>query len=222
MNQEILFEKLEKSHVDQADYQLNKTKQYNLGQAIYQFGEVPKGVFYIKDGAVKITRIGANGKEIIVRIAHAHDFVGYLSLLKSWSYLTSAIAIENAEVYFFPKDLFLTAIKTDHDIAHGVINLLCERSVDCISDLVDMASKNVEQRLCAALLILDKIESKKPQKSNLIRLMKKDISAMIGAVPETVSRQLAKLEKEGFIKIHEKGVEIISKHHLAKISNLGD
>lgn len=222
MNKENLFEKLEKLYLSQSDNKKQKTRYYESDQYIYRFGEVPKGIFYIRKGAVKITRIGANGKEIIIRIANSHDFIGYLSLLKYWSYMTSATAIENTEIYFFPKDIFLAAIKTDNEFAFEVIDLLCERSIDSISGMVDMASKSVEQRLCAALLTLDQIAIKKYGKPSIIKLRKKDISSMIGSVPETVSRQLAKLEKEGFITTTDKGIEVISRHHLAKISNLGD
>lgn len=222
MNTEKLFDKLEKLYLSQQNDNHNKTIHFASGQDIYNFGEVPKGIFYVKEGAVKIIKIGANGREIIVRIANSHDFIGYLSLLKSWSYLTSAISLEESEIYFFPKSIFLKAIKTDSEFAYNVIDLLCERSMDSITGMVDMASKNVEQRLSATLLTLDKAETKKYGRSGIIKFRKKDISSMIGSVPETVSRQLAKLERDGLIKTTDKGIEIINRYLLAQISNLGD
>lgn len=221
-NSELLFEKLEKMYLDQLEEGMPKPICFDQDETIYRFGEVPKGIFYIKEGSVKISRVGTKGKEVIIRIASTHDFIGYLSLLKSWSYLTSAASIASSEIYFIPKSIFLEAINTDHDFARKVIDLVCESSLGSANGIVDLASKNVKQRLCATLLTLDKIQTKAYGQTGLISFRKKDISAMIGATPETVSRYLAELESEGLVKINLKSIEIINKHGLESRSNLGD
>ncbi len=221
-NAERLFEKLEKIYLDQLPEDSRKTIHFDQDDEVYRFGEVPKGIFYIKEGSVKISRIGAKGKEVIIRVASSHDFIGYLSLLKSWSYLTSATCVEESEIYFVPKSIFLEAISSDHDFAYRVIDLVCESSIGSADGIVDLASKNVKQRLCASLLTLDKIQTKAYGQTGLISFRKKDISSMIGAAPETVSRYLAELETGSLIKVNPKNIEIINKHGLATISSLGD
>lgn len=219
---EKLFEKLERLYLDHLPEEQRITRHFERDCMVYRFGEVPKGIFYIKEGSIKITRLGANGKEVIIRIASNHDFIGYLSLLKSWSYLTSATTLETSEIYFFPKNIFLEAINEDTEFAYGVIGLVCESSLDSAAGLVDLASKNVKQRLCASLLTLDKVETKAYGQNGVISFRKKDISSMIGAAPETVSRYLAELEADGLIKVHLKNIELINRQGLTNISNLGD
>lgn len=221
-NAERLFEKLKKIYLDQLPEDVRKPVHFNQDDEIYRFGEVPKGIFYIKEGSVKISRIGAKGREVIIRVASSHDFIGYLSLLKSWSYLTSAISVESSEIYFIPKSIFLEAINSDHDFAYRVIDLVCESSLGSAEGIVDLASKNVKQRLCATLLTLDKIQTRAYGQTGLINFRKKDIGAMIGAAPETVSRYLAELESDRLVNINPKNIEIVNKHGLATISSLGD
>lgn len=219
---EDLFEKLQERYLAQSLQVPQKAKLYRRNAPVYGYGEVPKGIFFLKSGSLKVIRIGANGREVIIRVAAAHDFVGYLSLLKSSFYLTSAIALEDAEVYFFPKKVFLEAIDADSDFAYDVIDLVCNNSLNSTAVLVDMASKSVKQRLCAALLTLSKIEGTSDQVNNKVSFRKKDISAMIGAAPETVSRYLAELENEALISVYQAGIEIVNKQGLIAVSNLGD
>ncbi len=219
---EILFEKLEKLHKKKTGFGFNVTRHYGEGDHLYNYGEIPRGIFYIKSGSVKITRIGSNGRELILRVAQSHDFVGYLSLLKAWSYKTTAICLEASEIYFISKPIFLKAIQTDNDFAYGVIKLICDRYLDTTDDMVDLASKTVKQRICAALLTLDKAKAKKNGNIGVVKIKRKDLGSMVGTIPETVSRQLAELEKEGLIKTSEKSIEIINRHSLATISKLGD
>ena len=219
---EELFEKLEQLYLETTGHEIQQYKHYHKNQHVYHFGEIPKGIYYIKEGSVKVTRFGANGREIIIRVAQSHDFVGYLSLLKSWSYKTSAISMEESEIYFIAKPIFMKSLHADHDFAYGVIDLLCDKLFDSTQGVIDLATKSVKQRLCTALLTLQNGSLTQDHTSGIIRFKRKDIAAMIGTIPETVSRQLAELEKEDMIRASEKHLEIINRDKLARLSKLGD
>lgn len=219
---EQLFEKLTSLYEETTGHTIQLVKQFEADRPLYRYGEIPKGIYYINKGSVKVTKYGSNGREIIIRIARAHDFVGYLSLLKGWSYKTTAICLEEAEVYFIAKTVFIKSIKADPEFGYQVIRMLCDRLGTSDDTIEGLATKSVRERLSTTLLTLSKAELAPDGVPGFIKLKRKDIASMIGTIPETLSRQLTELEHMGFLKNHDKFIEILNREELTKISKLVD
>ena len=221
--EEELFNRLSELYIKTTGHILDQAKYYEKGKDIYRMGEIPKGIYYLNKGASKVTRLGVNGREVILRIAGPHEFIGYLSLLKGWSFKSTATCVEDSEVYFIPRTVFLKLLRTDLHFANGVIQMLCEKLCYSTDEVTDLVTKNVKQRLCTVLLALDQaINHENGTNSGLLRLKKKDIASMVGTVPETLSRQLSTLEDEGLIGVNEKSIELINRGKLLYVSELGD
>ena len=54
--------------------------QYKKGQLIYCENSTPLGVYFVQKGKVKISKIGCDGKEQILRIATENEMIGYKNL----------------------------------------------------------------------------------------------------------------------------------------------
>lgn len=221
---EVFFNELSRIYLEIVGHKLPEAKKYKKGQQVYTEGQVPKGVYYIKKGSVNITRNNA-GKPITVRLGLKHNFIGYLSLLKHWDYTTTATTIENAELYFIPKQVFLKAIHTDNKFANIIIDTLCSRVNESNSMIVDLITKEVQQRLAVLLLTLEHtVEEGKDYGEGFLHFSKKDLAAILNIKPETLSRNLAQLSKDAVIKLHKKdnAIEILSKQKLLHLSKLED
>lgn len=225
LTEEQLFIKLLEIYDESTDHHLDHLKTLQKEKDIYLQGEMPKGVYYLKKGKVKVTQLGINGREVILRIANSNQFVGYLSLLKGGGYRTSATCLMDSEVYFVPKSIFLKSIKTDIAFANGVIRMLCD-NLSCSSDeITSLATKNVRQRLSSVLLALDHAfnhNGGKVNGSGSVRLKKKDIASLVGTVPETLSRKLSIMENEGLLRVDDKSIHLTNREMLIRISELGD
>ncbi|CAN0179637.1 unnamed protein product, partial [Chrysoparadoxa australica] len=62
------------------------TNTYKKGQTLFVQGNHPFGLYCVSTGNIKITKIGADGKESIVRIASAGDVLGHRSLFTDQFY----------------------------------------------------------------------------------------------------------------------------------------
>ena len=81
-----------------------EAKKYKTGQTVYVEGQTLKGIYYIKKGSVRITR-NNDCQPVTVRLATKHNFIGYLSLIKDWDYISTAVTMENTELYFYQKEV---------------------------------------------------------------------------------------------------------------------
>lgn len=100
-------------------------RTFKKGEFIYRKGNKPKGVYFMKYGWVKIFRGGNEGDEVILRMLGHNEFIGYVSLLKDTPYPDNAQALEYCELYFFPRNVFLTLIHENCDFTRSIIQMLC-------------------------------------------------------------------------------------------------
>ncbi|OHX67421.1 Crp/Fnr family transcriptional regulator [Flammeovirga pacifica] len=198
--------------------QLHTCHFFKKGQPIFQEESVPTGVFCISEGLVKVTKLGSNGKEQILRIAKPGDFVGYKSLIKGGRYRASAIAIEDSSICLIPKAIFMELLHENVAFYQQIVHLLCEVIDNAESKLTDIAYKPVRGRIAEALLLLDKAFEDKEQ----ITLTREDLAGLVGTVKETAIRIISEFKHEKLIEINKRSIKIINPDGLVKISHLYD
>ena len=96
--------------------QLNSNKyrvNYKAGETICKLGTKPLGLICLYEGKVKITRTGSNGNEQIVSLKKPVDFIGFRTLMRENTFMTSAVAIENSSVCIVDKNDFFNIIKNN-------------------------------------------------------------------------------------------------------------
>lgn len=222
---EELFEGLKAAYAEIEGAVLPKARKFKKGEILYREGQVPKGVFYVKSGIIKLTHAPHTKNPVTIRFAVKHDFVGYLSLIKHWDYVTTATAIEPSEVYFIPKKVFMQVMHNGHKYTSMLLDLLCNRITESDKTLINLLSKEVMQRLALLLLSINHSKTHEPgHVDGIVKIPKKDLASILNVSAETLSRNLAKLAKQKAIKLQSKTstVEIISKQVLLQLSGIND
>jgi CheY-like chemotaxis protein len=69
---------------------LNEKRHYPKKSIIFEVGQYPKWLFYIKKGKVKCTLLNDEGKEFITSICTAGDFVGFAAMINETKYMEKA------------------------------------------------------------------------------------------------------------------------------------
>ena len=86
---------------------------YKKGNYIFHEGMRPQGVYCVNYGKIKLSKLGEDGKEQILRLVKPGDLLGYRSLLGEGNYNASAVVMEDSGVCFIPKDLFMGVLQRD-------------------------------------------------------------------------------------------------------------
>lgn len=218
-----LFTKLTETYAELTDTPIQEAKKYKKGSLIFEQGQVPRGVYYIKSGWVKISKIGADGNEKTLRLVTKNQYIGYLSLIKQWKFQSSAIAVTDCEVYFIPKQIFLTLLEKDNDFASLVVEILADELTESENHIDTLLCKNVQERLINLLLGLQQAFDYNTEfDDSFIRLPKKELASIINITPETLSRHLSALNENGFIENTKNHIELLNRNELLKKSNLRD
>ncbi|WP_439132704.1 Crp/Fnr family transcriptional regulator, partial [Polaribacter sp.] len=80
------------------------SKIIKKGEPLFEEGDHINGVFCIKDGVCKISKMSENGKNQIVNLVQRGDLIGERSLISDEVSNLNAVAIDDMEVCFIPKE----------------------------------------------------------------------------------------------------------------------
>lgn len=195
---------------------------YKKGHTIFHQGNPPFGLYCVNSGKIKISKIGNDGKESIIRIAHEGDVLGHRSLFSNESYNATATILEDAAICFLDKKFIYKAIQTQPTIAIQLIQKLSKEMGAAESMTASMSQKNVRERLAELFLMLKQTYGiKENGRTRLdIKLTRDEIASMIGTASETVIRFISEFKDEGIIEQEGKVIFIKDEEKLIDFANI--
>ena len=194
---------------------------YKKGQVIFNEGGHPLGLFCVNDGKVKIEHTGQDGKEQIVRMAKGGDVLGYRALLSSERYNASAVALDDTDVCFIPKDSFFGVLKSNPNLSLEIIKMLSTELRKAEQSITDLAQKPVRERMAEALLFLKETYGFEGDEATInVVLSREDIANLVGTATETAIRLLSEFKKDGIVESAGKKIKIIDNEKLVKTANV--
>lgn len=207
-----LFASIGCENVDTLDSQ-KSCSYYKKNQPLFIEGSLPRGVFCINEGKVKIFTRGNEGKEQIIHISGAGEIVGFRAMFSGEPYSVSATTLEESNICFIGKSDFLNLVDTNQNLRNGIMKELSKELAERANFITNMAQKSVRERLISALLILDDI-----YEDEMINISREDLANFVGTATETLIRLLKDFKEEGLIKTHTRKIEIINKEELLRIT----
>ena len=188
------------------------------GESIFAEGETLNGIYCIKDGVCKLSKLSSNGKDQIIKLVKPGELLGQRSMISDESANLSAVALEDMEVCFVPKSEILQFFNQNNDFSMNVMKSICGDLKDADDHMVDMAQKTVKQRLAEILIYLEDTFGKNEDGSIRIQLSREELAGMIGTATESCIRLLSDMNKTKLIEIQGKKIFLRDKRGLQKIS----
>lgn len=195
---------------------------YKKGQTLFVQGNHPFGIYCIRKGNIKLTKIGVDGKETIVRIIHGGDILGHRSLFTDDNYSATATAMEDTEVCFIDKKFILKIIEKSPTVALSIINKLSRDMGAAEKKLTSLHQKNVRERLAELILSLKASHGVKVGNRWKIdlKLTREEMATMIGTANETVIRFMTEFKDAGIIEQEGKVLYVTDEEELLNWANI--
>jgi len=191
---------------------------FEKGDVIFEEGHTLNGVYCVKHGICKMSKLNANGKEQIVRFIKGGDMLGYRSVLSEEPVTLTVTALKDMEACYIPKKEILDAIKENPKFSLDMMKTVCSDLRDANNSLSNMAQKSVKERLADTLIFLKETFSEDENGYLDIVLTREEISSVIGTATESAIRLLSEFKKKGLIALDGKKVKILDEVELLKLS----
>ncbi|HNP19807.1 MAG TPA: Crp/Fnr family transcriptional regulator [Fulvivirga sp.] len=193
---------------------------YKKGEVIFAEGKRARGLFCIYKGKAKLSKTGAEGKDVIIRLINKGEVLGYRALLADEVYRASATALEDSYICKISKKVFFDQLSSNQLISANIIKILTHDLAKAEDNVIHHSQASVRQRLARVLLLLkSKYGLEKDGRTLTVTLTRREISEMTGTTTESVIRALAAFDKDGILNLHKKKIELVD---LSKLEMLAD
>ncbi len=191
-------------------------QQYEKGQVFFTEGGRAKGFYLVAGGKVKIYKLSLEGKEQILHIFGPGEIFGEVPVFAGGNYPANADAIEASRVLFFPRAAFVDLIRREPSIALNMLGILSRRLRRFTNLIEDLSLKEVPGRLAAYLIYLGE-RSGKPDMLEL-DITKAQLASLLGTIPETLSRILAKMAQQELIEVDGRRIRLLDRKALETLA----
>jgi len=177
------------------------------GQQFIIEGAPVNGLFFIKTGTVKVFRTGINGREQIVRFAKDCEIIGHRGFGTQEYYSIGAIALQDAELYYFSKDYLQKTLLENPKFSYDMMLFYANELNRSESKVKSISQMTVRERVIDTLLYIHRKFGDLRGFLNL-PLSRKEYADYAGTTEEQVIRMFSALKKEGLITAKGKKIAI--------------
>ncbi len=192
-------------------------KTVKKGETIFKEGERLNGVFCVRGGVSKLSKLSENGNDTIVKIATKGDVLGQRSVITQERTNLSAVALNNMEVCFIPQQHLHDSINNNPNFTKEILLHLASDLKFADNVIVDMAQKTVKQRVAQILMYLDENFGIDEDGYIAMTLTREDIANVVGTAKEACIRTLSMFKKEGWIITDGKRIKLDDKKALYRL-----
>lgn len=195
------------------------SKRIKKGEALFEEGEKLDGVYCVRDGVSKLSKLSANGKDQIVKLASKGEVIGQRSVVAEESVNLSAIAVSDMEVCFIPKEGIVNTLNTNPNFTLEVLRHMAHDLKEADDVIVNMSQKTVKQRIAQAFLYLKTNFGEDQDGFLTLTLSREDIANVVGTATESCIRIISEFKKKGFLKTSGKKIGIADEKALQDMVN---
>lgn len=208
-----------------SEAQLNDVRQiavdkfYDKGKTIFLEGDDCNGFYIVADGKVKIYKVSFEGKEHILHIYGPGNPFGEVPVFAGRKFPANAQTLLKSHLLFFPRKAFVDLISQNPSLSLNMLAVLSIRLRQFTIQIENLSLKEVPGRLASYLLYLSKEQGRTDVVT--LNISKGQLASLLGTIPETLSRILAKMNKEHLIDTSGRNIKLLDQSGLEILAEYG-
>jgi CRP/FNR family transcriptional regulator len=197
-------------------------EKFEAGTAVFWEGDAANHVFEVVEGVLRVFKIMSDGRRVITGFVYPGDLLG-VSLKNH--YLYTAEAVTRTKLRRFARNRFQDEINASPELRPQLFARLCDEMAAAQDQMVLLARKSAEERVCSFLLLIARRLTGDRQTPPVVEIpmTRLDMADYLGLTIETVSRTMTKLTERGVIAPSGRHAILIRKlARLATLAGEGD
>jgi CRP-like cAMP-binding protein len=196
--------------------QMSRVEHLAKGAMLFHQGDEGGAMYGIFRGAVRISMVSAEGKELTLCLMEPGDVVGEIALLDGLPRTADASAVEDTTLLVITRAPFLELLSREPRLARHVIELLCERLRLTNEFISDVTFLHIQAHLAKRLLslaIAHGVDVADGVRIGL-KLSQTDFAQMLGVTREAINKQLQRWVREEILRLDHGHVVLIKRDRL--------
>jgi CRP/FNR family transcriptional regulator, cyclic AMP receptor protein len=182
--------------------------EYLKDETLFAQGDSADAIFYIQEGKVKLTVVSENGKEAVIAIFGAGDFLGEACLANQPLRKARATAMTECSVMRIQKSAALQVLHEQPAFSKLFLTYVLSRNIRVEADLVDQLFNSSEKRLARVLLLLANFGKARKPEPVTVKIKQETLAEMVGTTRGRISLFMNKFRRRGFIEYDVNGIRM--------------
>ena len=188
--------------------------------SVFERGSPPTGLFFVCNGAVRLMVSGPEGKDKVVELFEPGGMFGEIGVFTGECYRTWTQAVGAVVLVHVPRERVLAAVAMDNSLSNRMLVAVCARTQRLVDAISSMASGTASVRVASYLL--EQLERAPGTDTSIVLpAPKKAIASLLNLTPETLSRVLRNMVKEGVITVGGRRIHVRNRPLLAAMVSSG-
>ncbi len=198
------------NHIEFQDRQLLAkaihSRVYEPGETLFRQGEENRGIFCVQSGLVGLRRSDDHGNSAFLRLFRPGEVAGYPAFLGRKNHPNTAEVLTRSTICLIEASQLRWILKRNFSLMESLLQT------------ASLMTAGLRCRLFQLLLIFyESYGAKLGEGSYAVDLpvQRKDLAALLGAKPESISRLISRLEGEGLLRFEGRRVAFSNLKSLA-------
>jgi CRP/FNR family transcriptional regulator len=194
-------------------------KFYDKGKTIFLESDDCNGFYIVVAGKVKIYKVSFEGKEQILHIYGPGNPFGEVPVFSGQKFPANAETLLKSHLLFIPRQAFVDLISEHPLLALNMLAILSMRLRQFTVQIENLSLKEIPARLASYLIYL----ADEQASGNVVTLTisKGQLASLLGTIPETLSRILAKMSKQDLIQVEGRDITLLNRNGLEELKQHG-
>ena len=192
------------------------TRRFTSGELLFSEGEACKGLYVVVSGRIRIFKTAPNGREQILAIEGPGTSIAELPVFDGGPYPASAAAAQESQLLFISRNEFRAFCLEHPEVALKVLQIVGSRLRRLVGIIEELSFTTLRHRLISWLLREARTNGHPGEQGTTFDLgiSHQELAAHIGTVRELVSRNMARLQAQGFIRVNGREITILDQEGL--------
>ena len=200
---------------------LKVSKYHPRGSVLFVEGQRPRGVYVLCEGRAKVSIASADGKTLVLRIAHAGELLGINATLTGQPYGATAETLEHCRIDFIAREHLLKLLDRDKRIYVGVAQALSLKLSSVVEHTRLLFLSQSSSEKLARLLVkwCDEHRKRTAQGIQITSgLTHEEMAQMICASRETVTRVLSEFRRKHIVSLVDSSIFVRNRKALEAVA----
>lgn len=178
-------------------------RRYRRGELVVEQGKKSNALFIMLNGRARVLTADSRGREVILAVLEAGDYVGEMSLIDNQPHSASVRCDVQCDMLILGRAEFARCLPENSSLSYAIMRGLVTRLRSADRQIESLALLDVYGRVARTLL--DMAEDVDGEKIIRSKVSRQDMAKIVGASREMVSRVMKDLEERGVIETLESG-----------------
>jgi CRP-like cAMP-binding protein len=178
-------------------------RRYRRGEIIVEQGRKSDALFILLSGRARVITSDSRGREVILAVLEAGDYLGEMSLIDNDPHSATVRAEVQTDVLVLGRGEFAACLPENSSLSYAILRGLVSRLRNADRQIESLALLDVYGRVARALL--DMADDEDGERIIRQKVSRQDLAKVVGASREMVSRVMKDLEERGLIETQDNG-----------------